>query len=345
MFKDYIETYKEYPIRMTTFTVIFSIIGILLGVGLKLLVQSNEIDYEHIFNTRLPQQVLIQGESGQLYLADTKKKSVQTLEMKADAWVFNPTFNQLILLNVESQKTKISILKKYKDIMIHADQIEVPIVMDDDHNFEMKFSDNQLFILDKTEHMLTQVDLEKKQAELTEDEKEDGPNISQVPIEFEVKQWEVREDSVYLMAANQVLNYDFKKAELQTVLENEALVGFHIYQNFLTQLLSDEEMAFLTSVDRLDKHFIDATAFESKEVKLLNASSIEPYVYFSHLNTQGGLSIHATDVKSYEIYAFDLNINQVNQQLHFFRGYSYYINQKNKAVIFRLQRGNPSNFN
>lgn len=329
MFRDY----KGYPIRMTIFTVIFAIIVIFLVMGLKSLVKSNKTDYEHVFNTRLPQQVLIQGESGQFYLASTKKKSAKPLELEADIMAFNPNFNNLFLFHFEDNQTKISVIKKYKDILIHEEDIEVPVITSKDDELEVKSHANQLFILNKTEKIITQVNLEKKQTKQSKDEQEDWPKVSQVPIEFEVQEWEVSDDSVYFMTLNQVMNYEFEKAEFNVILEDETLSGISLYQNFFTVLSENEAMAFLTSYDRIDRHLIDTVAFESRGVNLLKSSSAEPYVYFSHLNSQGGFSIHMTDVKSFKRYTFDLNINQVNHQLHFFRGYAYYINQENKAVI------------
>ena len=176
-------------------------------------------------------------------------------------------------------------------------------------------------MFDKTENQLIQLNLRSQ----TEEKRLEMPS--------DLINWAVSDDKVYVATTNTIYTHNAQN-ELETFLEWESTQDISINDGILTILDFSEDFWFLTSFNLETLEFQAGTALEAKEVGLIDASSSELYVYFNSLNSQGGLSVNVVDLKTDNEYLVNLNLNDVKGNLKFYKGYGYYINQLDDAVIF-----------
>ena len=186
---------------------------------------------------------------------------------------------------------------------------------------EVKVENNFLFVFNKTENELIQLNLKSQ----TEDKRLEMPS--------DLVNWAVMDDKVYAATTNTIYTYNAQN-ELETFLDWGDIQGISINNGILTILDFSEDFGFLTSLDLETLEFYGGNAFEAKEVGLIHASSSKPYVYFHTLNFQGGLTVNVVDLKTDNDYLVDLNLNNIKSNLKFHKGYGYYINHLNDATVF-----------
>lgn len=279
------------------------------------------MDYDRVFKEEVTDFILVQGESDTLYLIDTKNKKVKNLDLNSDLIVTNSEYNNFYLIDFSKGKIEVKERKKFKDIIINSDEFEIKTVINKSHDLEVKVENKLLFVFDKTENELIQLDLKQQ----VEDKRLEMPS--------DLVNWAVSEDKVYAATTNTIYTHNANN-ELETFLEWEDMRGISINDGILTILDFSEEFGGLTSFNLDTLEFCAGTAFDAKEVGLIEASSSEPYVYFHTLNFQGGLTINVVDLKTDNEYLVDLNLNDVKGNLKFYKGYGYYINKLNDSVVF-----------
>lgn len=279
------------------------------------------MDYDRVFNEKATGFVLAQGESNSLYLIDTEKKKVTNLELNYDLVATNSEYNKFYLIDFLEEKIEVKEIKKFKDIIIHSDEFEIKTEINKLNNLEVKVENNFLFVFDKTKNELIQLDLKQQVEE------------KRLEMPSDAIEWAVSDDKVYAATTNTIYTHNANN-ELETFLEWEDMRGISINDGILTILDFSEEFGSLTSFNLDTLEFCAGTAFEAKEVGLIEASSSEPYVYFHTLNFQGGLTINVVDLNSNNDYLVNLNLNDVKSELKFYKGHGYYINQLDDAVIF-----------
>lgn len=279
------------------------------------------MDYDRVFKEEATDFVLAQGESNSLYLIDTKKKKVKNLELNYDLVATNSEYNKFYLINFLEEKIEVKEIKKFKNIIIDSSEFEIKTVINKSNVLEVKVENNLLFVFDRTENEFIQLDL-KQQVE----EKRLG-------MPSDAIEWAVSGDKVYVATTNTIYTYNAQN-ELETFLEWGNTQDIGINNGILTILEFSEDFGFLTSFDLETLEFQACTAFEAKEVGLIDTSSSEPYIYFHDLNSQGGLSVNVVDLKSDNEYLVDLNLNNVKSNLKFYKGHGYYINQSDHATVF-----------
>lgn len=279
------------------------------------------MDYDRVFNEKATGFVLAQGESNSLYLIDTKNKKVTNIELNYDLVATNREHNKFYLIDFLEAKIQVKEIKKFKDIIINCDEFEIKTEINKSNDLEVKVENNFLFVFDKTENQIIQLDLKSK----TEEKRLETPS--------DVIEWAVSDDKVYAATTNTIYTHNANN-ELETFLEWEDMRGISINDGILTILDFSEEFGSLTSFNLETLEFCAGTAFEAKEVGLIEASSSEPYVYFHTLNFQGGLTINVVNLKTDNEYLVDLNLNDVKGNLKFYKGYGYYINKLNDATVF-----------
>lgn len=282
---------------------------------------SSYMDYDRVFKEEVTDFVLVQGESDALYLIDTKNKKVKNLDLNSDLIVTNSQYNNFYLIDFLKGKIEVKERKKFKDIIINSDEFEIKTVINKSHDLEVKVENNLLFVFDKTENELIQLDLKQQ----VEDKRLEMPS--------DLVNWAVSDDKVYAATTNTIYTHNANN-ELETFLEWEDMRGISINDGILTILDFSEEFGSLTSFNLDTLEFCAGTAFEAKEVGLMEASSSEPYVYFHTLNFQGGLTINVVNLKTDNDYFVDLNLNDVKSNLKFYKGHGYYINHLNDATVF-----------
>lgn len=279
------------------------------------------MDYDRVFKDEATEYILAQGESNSLYLIDTKKKKVKNLELNYDLVATNSEYNKFYLINFLEEKIEVKEIKKFKDIIINSDEFEIKTEINKSNDLEVKVENNLLFVFDKTENELIQLDLKRQVEE------------KRLEMPSDLVNWAVSDDKVYAATTNTIYTHNAQN-ELKTFLDWEGTQEISINDNILTILDFDEDFGFLTSLDLDTLEFYGGTAFEAKEVGLIDASSSELYVYFHSLNSQGGLVVNVVDLKTDNEYLVDLNLNDVKSELKFYKGHGYYINQLDDAVIF-----------
>lgn len=279
------------------------------------------MDYDRVFKDEVTEYALAQGESDSLYLIDMKNKKVTNLELNYDLVATNSEYNKFYLIDFLEAKIEVKEIKKFKDIIINSDEFEIKTVINKSNDLEVKVENNFLFVFDKTENQIIQLDLKSK----TEEKRLETPS--------DVIEWAVSDDKVYAATTNTIYTHNANN-ELETFLEWEDMRGISINDGILTILDFSEEFGSLTSFNLDTLEFCAGTAFEAKEVGLIEASSSEPYVYFHTLNFQGGLTINVVNLKTDNEYLVDLNLNDVKGNLKFYKGYGYYINKLNDSVVF-----------
>ena len=219
------------------------------------------------------------------------------------------------------EKIEVKEIKKFKDIIIHSDEFEIKTEINKLNNLEVKVENNFLFVFDKTKNELIQLDLKQQVEE------------KRLEMPSDAIEWAVSDDKVYAATTNTIYTHNANN-ELETFLEWEDMRGISINDGILTILDFSEEFGSLTSFNLDTLEFCAGTAFEAKEVGLIEASSSEPYVYFHTLNFQGGLTINVVDLKTDNEYLVNLNLNDVKSNLKFYKGHGYYINHLNDATVF-----------
>lgn len=279
------------------------------------------MDYDRVFKEEVTDYILAQGESNSLYLIDTKNKKVTNLELNYDSVATNSEYNKFLLIDFLEAKIQLKEIKKFKDIIINSDKFEIKTVINKSNDLEVKVENNFLFVFDKTENQIIQLDLKSK----TEEKRLETPS--------DVIEWAVSDDKVYAATTNTIYTYNAQN-ELEMLLDWEGTQDISINNGILTILDFDEDFGFLTSLDLETLEFYDSNAFEAKEVGLIEASSAEQYIYFHSLNNQGGLAINVLSLKNGNDYFVDLNLNDVKSNLKFYKGHGYYINHLNDATVF-----------
>lgn len=279
------------------------------------------MDYDRVFKEEVTDFVLAQGESNSLYLIDTKNKKVTNLELNYDSVATNSEYNKFYLIDFLEAKIKVKEVKKFKDIIIDSSEFEIKTEINKSNNLEFKVENNFLFVFDKTENELIQLNLKSQ----TEEKR------LKMPSDF--VEWTVSDDKVYVATTNTIYTYNAQN-ELEMFLDWEGTQEISINDNILTILDFDEDFGFLTSLDLETLEFYGATALETKNIGLIDASSSEQYIYFHSLNNQGGLTVNVVDLKTDNDYLVNLNLNDVKSELKFYKGYGYYVNQSDHAVVF-----------
>ena len=279
------------------------------------------MDYDRVFNEKATGFVLAQGESNSLYLIDTKNKKVTNIELNYDLVATNSEYNKFYLIDFLESKIEVKEVKKFKDIIINSDEFKIKTEINKSNNLEFKVENNLLFVFDRTNNELIQLNLKNQVEE------------KRLEMPSDLVNWAVSDDKVYAATTNTIYTHNAKN-ELETFLEWEDMRGISINDGILTILDFSEEFGGLTSFNLDTLEFCAGTAFDAKEVGLIEASSSEPYVYFHTLNFQGGLTINVVDLKTDNEYLVDLNLNDVKGNLKFYKGYGYYINKLNDSVVF-----------
>ena len=279
------------------------------------------MDYDRVFKQEATDFVLVQGESNSLYLIDTEKKKRTELELNFDLVATNSEYNKFYLIDFLESKIEVKEVKKFKDIIINSDEFEIKTEINKSNDLEVKVENNLLFVFDKTENDLIQLDLKRQVEE------------KRLEMPSDLVNWAVSDDKVYAATTNTIYTHNAQN-ELETFLDWEGTRNISINDGILTIIDFSEEFGFLTSFDLETLEFSAGTAFEAKEVGLIEASSFEPYIYFRTLNSQGGLAINVLDLKTDNDYLVNLNLNDVKSELKFYKGHGYYINQLDDAVIF-----------
>ena len=297
----------------------------LMLIGLNHINQSYEM--------RLPDYVLVQGKSNQLYLANIKKQQVKPLALTADAFSFNQTFNQLYLFNFQSNQTEISLINKYKDIMTVSEQFEIPVGINQDQELDIQVTDRYITLLNHNEQQLIIIDL-KKETQTNNETKVVWPTVTQESLDIEVQQSIISEDSLYFVVADQVIRYDLEKKTMETIVEIAGVKELTIHNNFLTIVSQEEDVFYLTSYDRKDGHQINRMMVESKELLVYPSSSEEPEIYYRAPSLKGNEALLQLNVKNYEITELNLPLSNVKNHLQFFKGDAYYVNQEEQASIY-----------
>lgn len=288
---------------------------------LRAIVPPGYMDYDRVFKEEATDFVLAQGESNSLYLIDTEKKKVTNLELNYDLVATDSQYNKFYLIDFLEEKIELKEIKKFKDIIINSDEFEIKTEINKSNDLEFKVENNFLFVFDRTNNELIQLNLRNR----IEEKRLETPS--------DLVNWAVSNDKVYIATNSDIYSYNAQN-ELEMLLEWGDVLDISMNNGILTILDFSEEFGFLTSFDLETLEFYDGNAFEAKNVGLINASSSEPYVYFHTLNGQGGLAIDAVDLKTDNEYLVDLNLNDVKSELKFYKGHGYYINQLDDAVIF-----------
>ena len=279
------------------------------------------MDYDRVFKEEATDFVLAQGESNSLYLIDTKNKKVTNLELNCDLVATNSEYNKFYLIDFLEAKIEVKEIKKFKDIIINSNEFEIKTEINKSNNLEFKVENNLLFVFDKTENELIQLNLKNQVEE------------KRLEMPSDLVNWEVMDDKVYVATTNDIYTHNALN-ELETFLEWGDMRDISINDGILTILDFSEDFWFLTSFNLETLEFQAGTALEAKEVGLIDASSSELYVYFNSLNSQGGLSVNVVDLKTDNEYLVNLNLNDVKSNLKFYKGHGYYINQSDHAIVF-----------
>lgn len=279
------------------------------------------MDYDRLFKEEVTDYILVQGESNSLYLIDTKNKKVTNLELNYDLVATNSEYNKFYLINFLEEKIEVKEIKKFKDIIINSNEFEIKTEINKSNNLEFKVENNLLFVFDRTNNELIQLNLKNQVEE------------KRLEVPSDLVNWAVSNDKVYIATNSDIYSYNAHN-ELEILLEWGDVLDISMNNGILTILDFSEEFGFLTSFDLETLEFYDGNAFEAKNVGLINASSSEPYVYFHTLNGQGGLAMNVVDLNSNNDYLVNLKLNDVKSELKFYKGHGYYINQLDDAVIF-----------
>lgn len=278
------------------------------------------MDYEQVFKKDASGYILAQGESNAMYLVDMEKKKKIDLGLNADLITTNSQYNNFYLIDFLGEKIKVKEIKKFKDTIINSDEFEIETKINQSDDLEVKVENNLLFVFDRTNNELIQLNLRSQMEE------------KRLKMPSDLINWAVMDDEVYVATNSAVQRYNAQN-ELEALLEWENICDISINDGILSILDFEEGLGFWDYFSLESLQWLDGIAFEATEADLIKSSASEPYVYFRSLNGQGGLIVEAVDLINNNDYLVNINLNDVKSDLKFYKGYGYYINQSDHAVV------------
>lgn len=293
---------------------------------------SNNSMYRRLFGSvKGANYLLLKTSSDDLILFDTKKEKGIDLELNADLVVSNEQSNTFYLMDFLTDRIEIREIKKFKDKIINSSNFQLKTEINENEISDFRFENGNLYLLNDVKKELINLSFNKQK------------EVSRLDLPSDLIEWSVWNGKVYLATSDKVLVMDAQN-ELKQLIEIDGIKGISINNGILSVLEGSEPFHFLYFYQLDDLELVNAIAFEAVEAQLLESSTSEPHVYISSQNNQGGITTQIIDLETDESYSVDLKLNEIESNLQFKKGCSYYLSKNNEIVLH--DTGNKtSNFN
>lgn len=278
------------------------------------------MDYDKVFREDAPKVLIAQDNLGELYQVNLKTGVSESLGISADILSSDNTNGKNYALKILDKRLDVEILNGTKK----EENFSIEFSVSDKEKLQVKVLGNSMFLFEAGMKRMTQIDLEKQ----------DIVKEHILELDSEIIDWEVYGEKLFLATSDKLTIISLETMLQENEIEWDGLDGLSINNGILTLIDEPEELGFLTQFDAEDLEFVDSIAFDSTGAGLIDSPSNEPYVYFYNVNNQGGISVQVLDVKKSNEFLVDLNLKNVNRELHFARGYAYYVNKDDKGVVF-----------